>query len=170
MATSLGRVNFGEAACTVPFFFHPLATHRPPSNAPLFSSAENPSKQSCSLHCLCTQSNSPSLVHTQPCPVTRARAISVVVSLISRTPFGCVEQGRTGSRHVSHLLWGKRSLWIGKIGISAASDSTGACKDTCIHACEVLGNYSNTRSADIVAIFIPSCTKHKQWEFHYRWE
>lgn len=122
------------------------------------------------LHCLCKQSNSPSLVHMQPCPVTRARAISVVVSLISRTPLGCVEQGRTGSCHVSHLLWGKRSLWIGKIGISAVSDSTGACEDTCIHACEVLGNYSNTRSADIVAIFIPSCTKHKQWEFHYRWE
>lgn len=66
----------------VSFFFHPLAAHRPPSNAPLLSGAENPSKQSCS----------PLLVHAKQFPITRAHAISMVVSLISRTPFAGMEQ------------------------------------------------------------------------------
>lgn len=60
---------------------------------------------------------------------------------------------RRGSRHVSHLLWGKRSLRIGKTGLSAVPDSTGACEDARTHTRGLLGNHRNRRSA---ARFIPS--------------
>lgn len=81
MAPSFGRVNFGEAASLL---FHPLAACRPPSNAPVLSGAQNPSKQSCS----------PSLVHAKQIHIAGACTAMLhhPSSLKSKPPCGCMEQ------------------------------------------------------------------------------
>lgn len=107
------------------------------------------------LHHLCTHGHAPPPIHV---PSTSGE------SQMQDSPW-VRGAGRTGSCHVSHLLWGKRSLWDGKIEILAVPDSTGAHGDTCICTREALRNYGDVRSADIIATFIQSRAKCRQREF-----